>query len=94
MAQENQLNQALINSAGHFSNAGVGGSMPQAFSDYKNPTLLERLTGRTNMHKAKGRVLEYFQAQLELEMFKGDPLAEEVYLRAMQAAWQEVESMK
>lgn len=54
------------------------------------PTLAEQISATRARAKAKDSVLEYIQAQLNMDLFKGDEFAAACFLRAMTAATQEL----
>lgn len=54
------------------------------------PTLAEQISAARARAKSKDSVLEYIQAQLNMDLFKGDEFAAACFLRAMTAATQEL----
>lgn len=54
------------------------------------PTLAEQISATRARAKSKDSVLEYIQAQLNMDLFKGDEFAAACFLRAMTAATQEL----
>ena len=89
MSAQNAYNQMAAN---HQQTAmqqqvyqGVAQSAPQ------EPSLLQKLMTRRQRAKAKDKVLEFFQAQLELDLFKDDMDAQMIWHRAIKAAWDNVE---
>lgn len=66
------------------------GQMSGQINMQSPPTLAEQISAMRTRAKSKDSVLEYIQAQLNMDLFKGDEYASMCFLRAMTVAFQEL----
>lgn len=75
--------------------AHQGGLMPPPpVQAYNNEDIASKVSRMRKAYAAKGRVLEFLHAQIELEPFKSDPLTDDCWRRAITAAIEAVEKLK
>lgn len=93
-AAQNVAGQYGQGCAGVIAGGMLGGPAQQLGglqTQYAEPTLLDKLKRKRQVHKARDQLHEFFAAQLELDLFKNDSLAYEMWLRAIKAAIDQVE---
>lgn len=77
--------QGVLSGQGYQSLGQVGQAIMQ-----QPPTLAEQISAARARTESLDLVLEYIQAQLNMDLFKGDEYASMCFLRAMTVAFQEL----
>lgn len=60
---------------------------------YRPPTMADNIASHRRSLASKDKVLEYFQAQLNMDLFKGDIMATMYFQKALDAAFEQVKKL-
>jgi hypothetical protein len=63
----------------------------QNAAGYSEPALADKIKWKREHMACKATVMEFFEAQLNLDLFKDDKRAKDLFLTAMRAAFEAVE---
>lgn len=79
-----------ISGQGQLMSSAAGLGSAQA---YRDKTPAEQIADYRAHVNSRDKVLEYFEAQLNMDLFKGDPTATGIFNAAMSAAFEQVKKL-